>query len=170
MSEQDKYKYCPTCSNALVLKEIEHHKVKYCDKFGFVFWNNPKPTTSVLIHKDNEILMLQRAEEPFKGFWVLPGGFVKYGESAEETIRRETKEELGASIHVKGIAGVYLIDNDPRGMHIDIIFHGVADDAITLSREDKSWAYFTKDHLPEKIAYKHREAINDWFTKGGQYS
>ena len=120
---------------------------------------------SILIHENGEILMLQRANEPFKDYWVLPGGFVKSKETAEVAIKREAKEEIGADVNIETIISTYLIDDDPRGFHLDIIFSGTLKGEIALSKEDKKWQYFSPDNLPEHIAYKHRSAINDWRKK-----
>ena len=64
---------------------------------------------------------------------------------------------------------VYRIDNDPRGIHIDIIYYGIPEGEVKLSKEDKNWQYFFPNQLPENIAYCHREAITDWYKQGGQY-
>lgn len=161
----NQYKYCSNCKSDLILQDIEGEKVKKCDSCGFIFWNKSKPVVSILVHKDNEILMLQRSNEPFKNYWVLPGGFVKSQETAEEAIRREAKEEIGTDVEAEQIIGTYLIENDPRGLHLDIIFSGQTKGEIKLSKEDKNWQYFSADKLPEQIAYKHRDAINDWVKK-----
>lgn len=167
--ELKEYRYCPRCKSNLTLTEIDSNRVRKCEACGFLFWNNPKPVVSIILHKDRKILMLQRAKEPFKNFWVLPGGFIGYQESAQEATKREAKEETGLDIVINGLIGVYRIDNDPRGIHIDIIFHGTADGKTELSEEDKTWRLFSPDKLPEHIAYKHRNAINDWHRKGNQY-
>src|SRR3989344_8962704 len=168
INEKDLYKYCPHCANDLVLQTIDSEKVKKCNRCSFTFWNNPKPVVSVLLHKDRRILMIKRAEEPFMSYWVLPGGFIYYGETAQDAIKREVKEETGLDITIRGTIGVYLIDDDPRGMHIDIIFHATPGGKITLSSEDSNWKYFMPDKLPKHIAYKHRYAINDWYKEGNQ--
>lgn len=164
LSELDLYIFCPHCGNSLVLKTIDNEKVKTCGKCNFIFWNKPKPVVSILLHKNNKILMLKRAKEPFKDYWVLPGGFIGYTETAEEAVKREAKEEIGSDVTVDGIIGVYRIDDDPRGIHIDIIFHGKVKEEIKVSKEDKNWKLFSPDKLPENIAYKHRDAINDWYA------
>lgn len=169
VNEKDLYIYCPHCAANLTIQIIDNESVKKCTKCGFIFWNNPKPVVSVLLHNKEKILMLQRTNEPFKDYWVLPGGFINHSETAKEAIKRETKEEIGLDINIDGIIGVYRIDNDPRGIHMDIIFKGNANGEIKLSKENKDYQYFSPDKLPEMIAYKHRDAINDWLKKGGQY-
>ncbi len=118
---------------------------------------------SILLHQDGKVLMLKRAHEPFKDYWVLPGGFISYEETAEVAVRREAQEEIGTNIIIEGIIGTYLIDDDPRGMHLDIIFFGTVSGPITRGSEFTDLRYFTSDNLPQNIAYKHRAAITDWY-------
>lgn len=163
------YKFCPHCGHLMTDKTINQENVKVCTKCEFVFWNKSKPVVSIVLYKEKKVLMIQRANEPFKGYWVLPGGFISYRENAEEAIKREAHEEVGVELKLEKVIGTYLIDTDPRGMHLDIIFAGTTTDDITLNNEDTNWKYFSPDSLPEKIAYKHRDAIIDWFKKGSKY-
>jgi len=168
-NEYELYKFCPHCGKDLHSETINKEKTKKCESCGFIFWNKSKPVVSVILHNDGKVLMIQRATEPFKNYWVLPGGFTSYLEDAETAIRREAFEEVGVEIKLQKIIGTYLIDNDPRGIHLDIIFAGTTKDEITLHNEDLQWKYFSPEELPDKIAYKHREAITDWFKKGSKY-
>lgn len=61
------------------------------------------------------------------------------------------------------------IDNDPRGIHIDTIYYGELDGEPRVSYEHQKVALFTPQNLPEKIAYKHKEAIIDRVNNNGQY-
>ncbi len=58
-------------------------------------FNNPRGSATAVIIKDGKLLLLKRNEEPFKGMWDLPGGYMNQGESPEQALRRELKEELG---------------------------------------------------------------------------
>lgn len=51
-----------------------------------------------LIFDGRSILLVERAQEPLKGYWSLPGGIVEVGEKLEEAIRREVLEETGLEI------------------------------------------------------------------------
>lgn len=68
--------------------------MKKCDCPLCVF-DNPRPTATAIIIKDQKILVGKRNEEPFKGKWDFFGGFIEKNESPQEAIKREIKEELG---------------------------------------------------------------------------
>jgi len=51
-----------------------------------------------LIFNGDSILLVERAKEPLKGYWSLPGGAVEVGEKLEDAIRREILEETGLEV------------------------------------------------------------------------
>lgn len=60
---------------------------------------------SGLILRDGRVLLVRRGKEPFLGFWSLPGGHVEPGETPEESVRREVREETGLDVIVGAEAG-----------------------------------------------------------------
>lgn len=58
-------------------------------------FENPKPTATAVIIRDQKILVAKRNEEPFKNEWDFIGGYLNKNETPEEALRREIKEELG---------------------------------------------------------------------------
>lgn len=155
-------KYCPNCKTDLQRKVIDGRERLFCPNCNFIYWNNPKPVVSILLHRKGKILMLQRANKPLKGFWCFPGGYINYEETPEEAVERELKEETGIKCNIISLIGVYRIDNDPRGINIDIVYEGKLEGEIKLSDEHRNYKFFSIDELPPKIAYKHRKAINDF--------
>jgi len=65
-----------------------------------------------LIFDDSKILIVERAGEPLKGYWSLPGGLVEVGEHVEDALRREVLEETGLEIKL-----LYRFDLFERIMH-----------------------------------------------------
>lgn len=159
------YVYCPSCATTLTKKLVDDRQRLVCPNCRFVFWNNPKPTTSIILSKDGNVLLLKRAHEPFKRYWVLPGGYVEHDEDPKETITRETKEEIGLDITVLGVVYTYLIDNDPRGNSVDMVFRGKITGGEIELKEHTTFNFFPPDKLPELIAYKHRDAIAIWYKQ-----
>lgn len=103
MHAEDVFQNCPRCANKFKL-----HKggFLYCLECGLHYYNNPKPTTAVIIFDDNNhILLTKRGIDPYKGYWDLPGGFVEAHETLEESAKREMREELSIEIEVDRILG-----------------------------------------------------------------
>jgi 8-oxo-dGTP diphosphatase len=88
-------------------------------------YKNPTPTVDAIIQKNSQILLIERKKEPFKGYLVLPGGFVNEGERVEDAARREVKEETSLDIVLLEILGVYSEPRrDPRGHVMSTVFIG----------------------------------------------
>lgn len=88
--------YCPKCGAGAQWVEP---KLLACRGCGFELYLNAATAAAALIaDKQGRLLVIERAREPKKGAWDLPGGFTDPGESAEESLRREVKEELDLEI------------------------------------------------------------------------
>jgi ADP-ribose pyrophosphatase YjhB (NUDIX family) len=77
----------------------------------------------VIILKDNQICLIQRAKEPSKGMWTFPGGAVELGEGLHEAAKREALEETGLVVDVGEVATV--IDNVIRDDEGSVRYHYV---------------------------------------------
>lgn len=88
---------CPMCGSAKF--NANDTKSKRCNDCGFVYYMNPSAATAAfIINSRGELLVVRRAKEPAKGTLDLPGGFVDIGETAEEGIVREIREETGLEV------------------------------------------------------------------------
>lgn len=68
--------------------------MKKCDCLLCKF-ENPKPTATAVVIKDQKLLVARRNIEPFKGLWDFVGGYIQKNETVEDALKREVKEELG---------------------------------------------------------------------------
>lgn len=91
------FKYCSKCgSNEF---SVSSPISKKCAACGFEFFKNPAIGVGALIFDDNDrLLAIRRAKEPAKGTLAFVGGFVDIGETLEQAVIREAKEELGLTI------------------------------------------------------------------------
>jgi len=118
---------------------------------------------ALIIVNKNKLILIKRLKEPFKNFWALPGGFVEYGETVEQAIVREVKEETGLIIEPTSLIGVYSDPRrDPRGHVISIAFLvKVKGGRILPSTNAKEVQIFDLEKLPSKLAFDHKRIIED---------
>jgi mutator protein MutT len=76
-----------------------------------------------VIIKDGKILLEKRKNEPGKGKWSIPGGLVELGESVEQTVIREVKEETG--LEVEKPEHIDVVDNVIRDENGEVKYHFV---------------------------------------------
>jgi 8-oxo-dGTP diphosphatase len=67
-----------------------------------------KTATAIIPFPENKILLIKRNTIPFKGYWALPGGRMDPGETVEQTIVRECKEETGLNVALVCKIGEYI--------------------------------------------------------------
>ena len=118
-----------------------------------------------LIIKDNEIVLIKKANGPYKGKLDLPGGTIEHGETPEKTLVRELQEEVGIDVKKLSLidANSVLIEWMHRGEveqihHIGIFYNIISYDneikntlKITEQNDDSLGALFYKiNQLSEK--------------------
>lgn len=93
----DEIKYCPRCAARKF--NVFGDKSYKCEECGFQWYVNMSAAVAAIIYNENEeILFTRRAFDPAKGTYDLPGGFIDLGETAEEAVKREIKEELNLEV------------------------------------------------------------------------
>lgn len=111
------FKYCPKCGSPNL--EIHNFKSKHCPDCGFTYYQNPSSSTAAFIlNSKGELLVARRGKEPAKGTLDLPGGFVDNGETGEQGMIREIKEETG--LDIKEVEYLFSIPNIYRYSGMDI--------------------------------------------------
>lgn len=127
---------------------------------------NPFPTVDIVLHREGEGILLIERRNPPHG-WALPGGFIDYGESAEQAAIREALEETGLHVRLTGLLGVYSDPGrDPRFHTLSVAFIAEADgdQRPTAGDDAGSTRFFPLDALPE-MAFDHRRIVNDFARK-----
>ena len=128
---------------------------------------NPVPTVDAIMQQGSKILMIRRKKEPFRDNLALPGGFVSEGETAEDAVRREVREETSLEIEPIAILGVYSDPaRDPRGHILTVVFVTIvvggkeeaSDDAAGLE-----WIELADlEKIRDRIAFDHVRILEDY--------
>lgn len=112
------FKYCPACGSSHF--GIHNGKSKKCADCGFTYYFNPSSATVAFILNDKgELLVCRRGKEPAKGTLDLTGGFIDMGETGEEGVAREVKEETGLEV----VKASYLFSYPNRYMYSGFLVH-----------------------------------------------
>ena len=129
-------------------------------------YNARVSTCTMIAIKDSQILMVLRKTDPQKGFWSFPGGYMSWNETVKDCAIREFEEETGFTITSAKLHGVY---SDPKRdldgrQNIDHCFIGEVGEKMGEkdSEEIGEVKWFDLDNLPDKIAFDHRQMIEDY--------
>ncbi len=116
---------------------------------------------AAVIQRKNKILLVQRAHEPFKLCWDFPGGFLEAGESPQEGLQREVKEELQIEIELSALFGVYDDHYGPEGEPVLIVYYLCRQRAglVNPQEEIADARWFELNALPEALAFHHTTAV-----------
>ena len=108
-----------------------------------------------------KVLLIKRGNEPYKGLWAVPGGFVEMDEELETAAARELYEETGIEgVELKQMHTFGTIGRDPRGRQITIVFTGTVDKEIQPTAGDDAEIanWFDIEDLPQ-LAFDHEKVI-----------
>jgi ADP-ribose pyrophosphatase YjhB (NUDIX family) len=119
-------------------------------------------TVDCIIDINTKIVLIERKNPPYG--WALPGGFVDEGETVEDAVIREMKEETNLNLENLQQFHVYSDPlRDPRGHTVSVVFTAIGVGEPKAQDDAKEIGLFTSDTLPEDIAFDHRKILSDYF-------
>ena len=129
-----------------------------CGAFTFF---DPKLAVAVLIERDGRLLLGRRAEGAREaGRWSFPAGFVERGERVEAAAARETLEEVGLTVEIGRLLGLYSYDGEDVALAVYVAGQVSGEPVAQDDLDQVGW--FDVAHLPE-LAFPHdRQIIEDW--------
>ena len=108
--------------------------------------------------KDGKVLLLKRANEPFKGRWGLVGGAVEKGETLIQALKREFKEETNLDIEVGKLIDTRIEKTFDRTKKIFTFEVLTAVGAIKLNPESEAYCWF--DAIPDNSVYNYEKFLS----------
>ena len=129
------FRFCPQCAAPLSLVTLaedggdkERLRCSACD---YTHWNNPTPVLAAVIEYEGKVLLAQNAAWPGKMFALITG-FMEAGETPQDGLRREIKEETNLDASEVNLIGVY---DFQRMNQVIIAYHAVCQGVVSLSPE-----------------------------------
>lgn len=127
--------------------------------------SHPQPSLTVdciVFDAQDRLLLIRRKNEPFKGRYALPGGFVDVGETVEIAARRELREETSVEAGAIKLVGVYSDPNrDPRRHTVSAVFLALDHVGAPTAGDDAATAEFVVDWQTQSLAFDHDQVVRD---------
>ncbi len=134
---------------------------------GKFTYEYPRPAVTVdivIVTRDPKprVLLIRRGQEPFKGSWAIPGGFVEMDEPLDTAAKRELFEETG--VRAGDLVQLHTFGDpkrDPRGRNISVAYLALvdADDLQPRAGDDAAEVDWFSLHRPPQLAFDHREIL-----------
>ncbi len=152
-------KFCPRCAAEVTRVEKFGGVRPVCPQCGWIYFADPKVAAAVLVEADGRVLLVRRANEPFRGLWTLPAGFVNGGEDPAEAAMRECLEETGLTVSITGVLDVIAGQEHERGADFIIVYHAELISGDLSPADDADAAeWFPRNDLPS-LAFKATQKV-----------
>ncbi len=161
-------KFCARCGHALESRIVEDHRERpVCPACGYIVYLNPPIAVGVIAQgADGKIPLVLRGENPGRGLWGLPAGFMEIDETAEETARRECLEETGLHVQLGDLWGVwsyYHKEKQMAGVLVLFLARVIGGEPCAGS-DSVDVRFFAPEEIPfDSLAFQtHRDALTRW--------
>lgn len=153
--KRDKHiNFCPRCAAEVTRQELFGGVRPVCPQCGWIYFIDPKVAAAVLVEDGGRVLLVRRVNEPFRGLWTLPAGFVNGGEDPAEAAARECLEETGLTVRITRVLDVIAGLEHERGADFVIVYHAEVLSGELLAADDADAAeWFARNNLPP-LAFK----------------
>lgn len=161
------FRYCPYCASPMAERERFNAMRPVCSSCEFVQFHDPKVAVIGLVLHEDRALLIQRAVDPAKGKWSLPGGYMDAGEMPEEALKRELMEEVGLKAAIGELIDIFPMAGD-EGARVGIVLafraRPCASAAIPYAADDAQDAgWFRAEEIPVELAFEStRTLLEGW--------
>ena len=173
MFEARSIKYCKACGGEAPysVPPDDNRERAICQVCGTIHYENPLNVVGTLPVWSDKVLLCRRTIEPRKGYWTLPAGFMELSETTEEGAIRETVEEAGARIDLRGL---FTVLNVVQVGQVHFFYRAdLHDTDFAPGPETIEAQLFREDEIPcDELAFRTgRETLKRYFEdrRHGQY-
>jgi ADP-ribose pyrophosphatase YjhB (NUDIX family) len=152
-------RFCPDCGTELTTAEHFRRRRPTCPNCGWMYFADPKVAVAVLLRENGRVLLVRRVNEPFRGKWTLPAGFIDAGEDPRQAAERECLEETGLTVRASQVVDVIAGREHPRGADFVIVFAAAILSGDLQAGDDADRAeWFDANDLPP-LAFRATETV-----------
>lgn len=164
-------RYCPHCRGALSARKPEgdHRDRLVCPDCGFVLYLGLKVAAGVIAEVEGKAVLIRRGVPPGLGLWSFPCGFAEVDETLEQCAIRETREETGLAVRLRGLLGAFSdpgVPDRPSGVAV-VVYRAEVDGGVAKAGDDATEIRFVEpDRVPwEELAFpSSRGALQAWLA------
>jgi ADP-ribose pyrophosphatase YjhB (NUDIX family) len=143
------FNYCPRCGTPIRHEHLFGQAREVCPNCKWIHFVDPKVAAAVMVLQNDRVLLVRRVNEPFRGLWTLPAGFVNGGEDPAEAAARECFEETGLSVRVMRVQDIISGREHPRGADFVIVYQAeVVGGEMKADDDADAVEWFDLVHLP----------------------
>ena len=159
-------RFCSYCGGPLGNAHIEGQTRLVCINCGRISYQNPIPCVVAIVEQDGAVLLVQRAVDPQKGKWCLPGGFIEVGETVRDAVVRELKEETGLQCQPVEVLGAC---SDLGGFYGDILIVcyqvQMLDGELAAGDDAMALDFFREDDVPQLAFRCHAQFLKEFWRR-----
>ncbi|HUH97020.1 MAG TPA: NUDIX hydrolase [Anaerolineales bacterium] len=151
--------FCPRCGSKVSLQEKFGKPRAVCPMCGWIHFADPKVAAAVMVELDGRVLLVRRVNEPFRGLWTLPAGFVDAGEDPARAAERECLEETSLTVRVTRVLDVIAGREHPRGADFIIVYTARFISGVAKACDDADQVgWFERSSLPP-LAFRATQRV-----------
>lgn len=160
MSEIESARFCIHCGAPLEQQQRFGALRPACPSCGWVYFPDPKVAVGVLLEQGGAVLLVRRVNEPARGQWSIPAGFLDAGEDPARAAERECFEETGLMVRVTGLLDLIAGREHPRGADMLLVYRAELTGGSLRAGDDADDArFFPRSSLPPLAFRATRKAL-----------
>lgn len=98
--------HCPKCGSALANRQEGERERPVCPSCGYIHFGDFSIGVGGVVIRDGKALLIRRGQEPYKGWWQIPGGYAERDELIDQAVEREVYEESGVRARARRVLGI----------------------------------------------------------------
>jgi ADP-ribose pyrophosphatase YjhB (NUDIX family) len=165
-------RHCPHCGAPLATRrpEGDARERLVCGACGFVLYLGLKVAAGTVPLLDGRVVLIRRGVPPGEGLWSFPCGYAEVDETLEQCAVRETLEEAGVEVRLRGLLGAYSYPPSAgAGGRVAVVCYAaeVAGGEPRAGDDAREVGLFGPGEIPwEELAFaSSRDALRDWLAR-----